>query len=155
MRHSWNITAALACMMMLGSGLSASGNEERNVPEEFRHVGTYKLTKRVKIRDGKSFPVAIGAIYYDVYTDGISARCYGGKGDAFTEFEIYRRDGIVVRREDGLTENIPGIQAKAVVGNVLRQLSLTGERMTLSRFPGVSDIVEITYSERVNKEDLR
>ena len=126
---------------------------DRNIPAEFRSVGTYKLIKRVKVRDGKLFPVAISEVLYEIYTDGITVRCYGEESDAFTAFEVYRRDGIVVTRGGGLVETVPGIQPKTIVGDVLRQLCLTEQRMTLSRFPALSDIVEITYSERVYEKD--
>jgi hypothetical protein len=122
---------------------------ERNVPSEFRLVGTYELTKRVKIRDGKPFKVAINPVSYEVYTDGITVRCYVGDGEAFTAFEIYRRDGIAVTRPGGLVESVPGVQAKTAAGDVLRQMSLTEGRMILSRFPALSDITEITYATRV------
>lgn len=144
------ITIAAACFMG-GGGLSHAG-AERSVPKEFRNVGMYELEKRVKIRDGVAFPVAIKTIRYEVYTDGITVRCYGEKGSAFTSFEIYRRDGISVSRGKGMIERMPGIQAKSVVGDVVRQMSLTEERMTLARFPALSDIVEITYSRRIPEE---
>jgi hypothetical protein len=134
-----------------GWGMALEG-VDRKLPAEFRLVGAYELTKRVKIRDGKTFPVAINAVTYEVYTDGITVRCYVGDGEAFTSFDIYRRDGITVTRQGGLVETVPGIQAKTFVGDILRQISLTEERLTLSRFPALSDIIEITYATRTKKD---
>jgi hypothetical protein len=136
------------CLLMGGVPEASAAEASRDLPQEFRKIGTYKLSKRVKVRDGEVFPVAINEVIYEVYTDGISVRCYAGEGDAFTSFEIYRRDGITVSRSRGLVETVPGIQAKTFVGDVFRQLSLTEEKLTLSKFPALSDIVEITYAER-------
>ena len=45
-------------------------------------------------------------------------------------------------------EVVPGLQAYSLVGNVLRQLALTEERLVLTKFPSFSDVVEITYANR-------
>lgn len=147
-------TTAMVALLLLLPGVSAPGQdgEAGEVPVEFRLIGTYTLTKRIKVRNGEGFPVAINPVDYRLYTDGITVRCYVGAGDAFTAFEIYRRDGITVSRPGGLVETISGIQAKAFVGDVLRQMALSEERLTLSKFPALSDIVEITYADRVQQE---
>ena len=147
------ISAIMAAgALALGGPVVAQDDPTREVPVEFRLIGTYKLSKRVKVRNGEVFPVAVNAVHYQLYTDGISVRCYAGAGDAFTSFEIYRRDGITVSRNEGLVETVPGIQAKTFVGDVIRQLSLTEEKLALTRFPAFSNIVEITYAERVTTE---
>ena len=140
------------CLALTGPRLLAADETPRVVPAEFRLIGSYELTKRIKVRAGEAFPIAINAIRYEVFTDGITVRCYAGEGEAFTSFEIYRRDGVAVARKAGLVESIPGIQAKTLVGDVLRQLSLTEERMILSRFPAKSDIMEVTYALRTREE---
>ena len=120
------------------------------VPSEFNYVGTYKLVKRVKIRAGRSIGIAIPAVSYLVYSDGITLRFYGEKGGtAHTSFDIYRSDGVARQRDRNVLENVPGVQARSSVGQVLRQVTLTGATMTLTKFPAVSDDVEITYAKRV------
>lgn len=144
-------TKAMVALLLLLPGVSAPG-QDGEVPVEFRLIGTYTLAKRIKVRNGEGFPVAINPVDYRLYTDGITVRCYAGGGDAFTAFEIYRRDGITVSRPGGLVETVPGIQAKTFVGDVLRQMALSEERLTLTKFPALSDIVEITYASRVQQE---
>lgn len=120
------------------------------VPHGFNYVGTYKLVKRVKVRSGKPFLIVIPALSYRVYSDGITLRFYGGSDeDGHTSFDIYRSDGITRLRSGNLLENEPGVQARSTVGQVLRQVTLTGRTMTLTKFPALSDAVEITYAARV------
>ena len=45
-------------------------------------------------------------------------------------------------------ETIPGLQAYSLVGNVLRQLTLTAERMVVTKFLSFSDVIEVTYANR-------
>lgn len=123
-------------------------------PPEFNYVGTYKLAKRVKVRSGRAIPITIPALSYLVYSDGITLRFYGeAGGTAHTSFEIYRSDGVARQRKHNVLENVPGVQARSFVGQVLRQVTLTGQTMTLTKFPAVSDAVEITYAMRVAETD--
>ena len=120
------------------------------VPPDFNYVGTYKLVKRVKMRSGEPFEVAIPAVIYQVYSDGITLRFYGeGGGSSHTSFDIYRSDGVVRERKGNVLGNVLGVQARSSAGNVLRQVTLTGRIMTLTKFPAMSDAVEITYATRV------
>lgn len=140
-------------LLVIGMGFSSAVEKAVPVPEappDFSYVGTYKLVKRVKMRSGKPFEVAIPAMIYQVYSDGISLRFYGESGGtSHTSFDIYRSDGVVRERRGNVLENVPGVQARSSAGDVLRQVTLTGRTMTLTKFPAMSDAVEITYATRV------
>ena len=69
--------------------------------------------------------------------------------EGFTEFGIYRNDGVVVRKSPTLMETVAGVQASTMVGNVMRQLTLTQSKLTLTKFPALSDIIQITYAVRI------
>jgi len=143
----------LAILIATGLGTRAGAEELAPLPElpaEFNYVGTYQLVKRVKVRSGRPFQIAIPRLSYQVYTDGITLRFYG-EGSGHTSFQVYRSDGVARMRDDSLLENVPGVQARSTVGEVLRQVTLTDETMTLTKFPALSDAVEITYAVRVEE----
>jgi hypothetical protein len=132
------------CLM---SGTSIAGDD--SLPPGFRFVGNYRFDKRMKIRDGASFNVRSKAFFCRVYTDGITVRVYGESAtEAYTSFTIHRNDGILTGAGTNKMETVPGLQAYSLVGNILRQLTLTEERLVLTKFPALSDIVEITYANR-------
>lgn len=136
----------VSLVLLAGMGPRAAAE----IPASFSYVGSYQLVKRVKIRSGKPTAIAIPALKYRVYTDGIALRFYGAEDDSgFTSFEVYRTDGITRLREDSLLENVPGVQARSLVGQVLRQVTLTAETLTLTKFPALCDAVEITYARRI------
>jgi len=138
----------LAMSVFVGTPVKLFAEEER-LPSEFRFVGNYQLDKRVKIRDGAPLSVVTKPFVCRVYTDGITVRIYGeGESDGHTAFAIYRNDGVVLRTGRNETETVPGIQAQTKVGNVMRHLTLTQQRLVLSKFPALSDLVEITYAKR-------
>lgn len=148
-------TVLLLSLVLLAGGVAPANAEETDIPLDFRFVGTYSLEKRVKMRNGRPFPVAIGETVYRVYTDRVSVRLYGGeKSEGYTEFSIYRNDGVVVRKSPTLMETVAGVQARSVVGNVMRQLTLTQSKLTLTKFPALSDLVQITYAVRVPEGTL-
>ena len=135
---------------VLGLGADALGDPEIAVPVEFDYVGTYRLEKRVKMRDGEALPVAMRPIEYRVYTDGISLRFYGGgESGGYTSFSIYRNDGFLVRHSDSFVETVAGVQARSLVGNIMRQTCLTEEKLTITKIPAFSDMVEVTYARRL------
>lgn len=140
-------------LLVFGIAFSSAAEKAVPVPEvpaEFSYVGTYRLVKRVKMRAGKSFEVAIPSVAYLVYSDGITLRFYGEAGGTHhTAFDIYRNDGVMRQRKDNVLESVPGVQARSSAGDVLRQVTLTSRTMTLTKFPAMSDAVEITYAARV------
>ncbi len=133
--------------------LITSGNlraEEDGLPAGFRFVGNYQFEKRVKLRDGKPIPIATKAFVCRVFTDGITVRVYGGEGaEGYTSFTIYQNDGIMLKTGTNVIESVPGVQAQTLVGNVMRQLTLTQQGFVLTTFPALSDVVELTYANRL------
>jgi hypothetical protein len=139
----------LAVFAWLGCLAPASEAEEEALPTGYRFVGNYLFEKRIKIRDGSPFSVASKSFVCKVYTDGISVRVYGhGGAESYTSFTIHRNDGVTVGTGSGELETIPGLQAHSLVGNILRQLTLTEQRLVLTKFPALSDVVEVTYANR-------
>jgi hypothetical protein len=140
----------LAAVMVLGVGVARSQEDEEGLPSGYRFVGNYQVEKRVKVREGSPFPVAMKKLFLKVYTDGISLRVYGeADGDSYTSFTIYRNDGVLVESSPGVVETMAGLHAQSLVGDVMRQLTLTEDRLVLTKFPALSDIVEITYANRL------
>jgi len=138
---------ALASLPCLMPGTSIA--QEDSLPPGFRFVGNYRFDKRMKIRDGASFNVRSKAFFCRAYTDGITVRVYGERAtEAYTSFTIHRNDGILTGAGTNKMETVPGLQAYSLVGNILRQLTLTEELLVLTKFPALSDVVEITYANR-------
>ena len=75
----------------------------------------------------------------------------GGAGgsESYTSFSIYRNDGVLVKTGSSKVETVPGVQAHTMVGDVVRQLTLTQQRLVLTKFPALSDVVEVTYANRI------
>ncbi len=142
-----SLLLVLASFLCLTSETSMA--QEDSLPPGFRFVGNYRFDKRMKIRDGASFNVRSKAFFCRVYTDGIAVRVYGESStEAYTSFTIHRNDGILTGAGTNKMETVPGLQAYSLVGNILRQLTLTEERLVLTKFPALSDVVEITYANR-------
>lgn len=139
----------LALVVMVSPGARSVLAEQESLPAGFRFAGNYRFDKRVKIRDGESFNIESKAYYCRIYTDGITVRVYGESSmESYTSFTIYRNDGILTGAGTDKMETIPGLQAYSLVGNVLRQLTLTAERMVVTKFPSFSDVIEVTYANR-------
>ena len=69
------LSAVLSLSLMILAGAWAPAcAQESEMPLTFKFVGSYELEKRVKMRDGRPFPVAIAGTVYGVYTDGASVR---------------------------------------------------------------------------------
>ena len=123
----------LALVVMVSPGARSVLAEQESLPAGFRFAGNYRFDKRVKIRDGESFNIESKAYYCRIYTDGITVRVYGESSmESYTSFTIHRNDGILTGAGTDKMETIPGLQAYSLVGNVLRQLTLTAERMVVT-----------------------
>ena len=114
---------------------------------DFRPVGDFLLTAHYKITGEKITPIPMKPIAFHVTTDGIIIRVSAEDDkESYTTFEIYRSDGIGRQRSDGALEVIPGVQGKSETDGILRHLRLSGESMTITTFPGVSDQTIVSYS---------
>lgn len=131
--------AATAISLALASAATAA---------EFKHVGDFLLQAHFKLTGDKVTPIPMKPIAFRVFTDGVQIKVAAeGDEESHTTFEIYRSDGIGRQRTGrGALEVIPGLQATSQTGGVLRHLRLSGESMTITTFPGVSDQTVVSYS---------
>jgi hypothetical protein len=115
---------------------------------EFRHIGDFIIRARVKVCSGQVIPTTIKPLRLSAFTDGITVKISTeGAVEQASEYEIYRSDGIGRQRTTGgALEVVPGVQAMAQQGGVLRQLRLTEDTLTITTFPGVSNQTVITYA---------
>jgi len=115
---------------------------------EFRHIGDFIIKSRMKVSGGQIIPTTIKPLRLSAFTDGISVRVSTeGVVEQASEYLIYRSDGIGRQRTaGGALEVVPGVQATSQKGGVLRQLRLTGDTLTITAFPGVSNQTIITYA---------
>jgi hypothetical protein len=130
---------AIAFSLALAAAVDAS---------EFRHVGDFLLQSHFKLTGDKVTSIPMKPIAFRVYTDGVKIKVTAeGDDESHTMFEIYRSDGIGRQRSGGgALEVIPGLQATSHTGGVLRHLRLSGESMTITTFPGVSDQTIVSYA---------
>lgn len=136
----WRIILALALWFAVSGGSLSAG--------EFRHVGDFLLQSHFKLTGDRVTPIPMKSLAFHVFTDGVKIRVTAeGNEEAHTTFEIYRSDGIGRQRPDsGALEVIPGVQAISRTDGVLRHLRLSGETMTITTFPGVSDQTIVSHS---------
>lgn len=130
---------SIALSLALTSAVSAA---------EFKHVGDFLLQSHFKLTGDKITPIPMKPIAFRVYTDGVRIKVAAeGDDESHTTFEIYRSDGIGRQRSGhGALEVIPGLQATSQTGGVLRHLRLSGETMTITTFPGVSDQTIVSHA---------
>ena len=115
---------------------------------EFRHIGDFIIKSRIKVSSGQITPTTIKPLRLSAFTDGITVRISTqGEVEQASEYQIYRSDGIGRQRTTGgALEVVPGVQATARKGGVLRQLRMTEDTLTITTFPGVSNQTVITYA---------
>ena len=150
---NWNRCALT--LAFAGTIAWSAPGQEAAVPAEFDYVGSYEIVRKVKLRDGEPFEVALKPMIIRVFTDGISIRLYGGgeKG-GYTSYEVYRGEGIIEAPDRTAIETVPGIQAKSTVGRLLRQLTLTERKLTIVSHPAVSGVVEVVYGDRRTDQSI-
>jgi len=134
------MTIRIAALLLIVSSLGMG--------DEFRHVGDYLLKAHFKLTGDKVTPIPMKPIAFRVYTNGVTVKvATEGDDEAQSTFEIYRSDGISRQRSGGgAIEIIPGLQAMSRVDGVLKHLRLSGESMTITTFPGVSNQTIISHS---------
>lgn len=122
---------------------------------EFRHVGDYLLRAHFKLMGGEMTSIPMKPIAFRVTTDGVTIRVSPeGEAEAHTSFHIYRSDGIGRQRAGaGALEVIPGVQASSTKDGTLRHLRLSGESLTITTFPGVSDQTIVSYAVAATPKD--
>lgn len=115
---------------------------------EFRHVGDFLLRTHFKVTGEKVTPIPMKPLFFSVFTDGVNVMVSaGGDEESSTTYEIYRSDGIGRQRDGGgALEVIPGLQATSRTGGILRHLRLSGESLTITTFPGISDQTVVIHA---------
>ena len=117
-----------------------------NLPSGFRLIGAYKLNSKMKVENSQAMPVVISPITYRVYSDGIDVRvyCRTAGEDSFTSYQIYRSDGVGVSKSSGEIQVVAGVQAMCKKGEMLRQISVTRNSLTMVKMPPRSHRVLVT-----------
>lgn len=146
-------TACLILTMNLSvfSGALFGADRPARLPEGFRFIGHYKLTSKIRVENGDTMPVVILPLVYRVYSDGIDVRvyCLTAGEESFTNYEIYRSDGVGVARKSGEFDVVAGVQAYCTKGGMIRQLSVTRNSLTMVKMPQRSHRVLVTRATAV------
>ena len=121
-------------------------DQPQNLPAGHRLIGSYELNSKLRVENGVSQPVVISPLIYRVYSDGIELRvyCKTAGEDNYTVYDIYRSDGVGVVKKAGDIEIVAGVQAYSTRGDVLRQISVTRNSLTMIQSPPRSHRVIIT-----------
>lgn len=124
----------------------AAADAPGNLPSGFRLIGAYKLNSKMKVEYGRAMPVVISPLTYRVYSDGIDVRvyCRTAGEDSFTSYQIYRSDGVGVSKSSGEIQVVAGVQAMCKKGEMLRQISVTRNSLTMVKMPPRSHRVLVT-----------
>lgn len=138
------------------SGAVCAEDRPDNLPVGFRFIGYYKLNSKVRVENGESMPVVISPLIYRVYSDGIDIRvyCKASGEESFTSYEVYRSDGIGVARRSGEIDVVAGVQGYCTKGEMIRQVSVTRNSLTMVKMPPRSHRVLVTRAVAV-KESTR
>lgn len=148
MKPSPLMTACLFLAMGLSvmSGSLYGDARPDNLPESFRFIGIYQLNSKIRVENGAAMPVVISPVIYRVFSDGIDVRVYGraGNEDSYTNYVIYRADGVGMARKSGEIDIVAGVQAYSTNGEMIRQVSVTRNSLTLVKMPPRSHRVLVT-----------
>jgi hypothetical protein len=133
-----------------------SGARPEGLPPTFRFIGSYHLNSKLRVERGEMDPVVISPLNYQVFSDGIDLRLYcrvAGE-DNYTTYQIYRSDGIGVTRKSGEIDLVAGVQALNTSAEMIRQISVTRNSITMVKMPPRSHRVIITRAIAMNNDDL-
>ncbi len=136
----------LTMSLSVFSGALYGADRPANLPVGFRFIGHYKLSSKIRVENGDTMPVVISPLVYRVYSDGIDVRvyCLTAGEESFTNYEIYRSDGVGVARKSGEIDVVAGVQAYCTKGGMIRQLSVTRNSLTMIKMPPRSHRVLVT-----------
>jgi hypothetical protein len=123
--------------------------EDNSKPQDFDLLGSYEVHSIIRVRSAESRSVPLRNTLYKVYSNGQELRLYQeGLGSVFHTYEIYRSDGVSEEDDSGNISIKPGIQARLVTDTLVKQLSVTQRKLTITQFPPLSDTVVITYAKK-------
>lgn len=123
--------------------------EDNKMPQGFDLYGSYEVHSIIRVSSAKSRSVPLRNTIYKIYSNGQEIRLYQeGLSSAFHSYVIYRADGISEQDESGNISIKPGLQARLITENLVKQIAVTQEKLTITQFPPLSDTVVITYAKR-------
>ena len=126
--------------------------EDDTAPYGYDFIGVYHVESVIRVREGESFSSPIVDTSYRVFSNGSEIRLYQvNAGNAYHTYNVYRSDGISEQSTGGAIMLKPGLQARQVSSDLVKQLSLTQRSLTITQFPAISDTVVVTYAKRVAK----
>ena len=158
MVYRWTIFFGLLLQPLHGGDAQAdpeSSARPEGLPPTFRHIGNYHLNSKLRVERGEMDPVVISPLNYQVFSDGIDLRLYcrvSGE-DNYTTYQIYRSDGIGVTRESGEIDLVAGVQALNTSAEMVRQISVTRNSITMVKMPPRSHRVIITRAIVMSDDD--
>jgi hypothetical protein len=115
---------------------------------DFRHVGSYLVSSRLKITDDRVTRIALKPLAIDVFTNGVELRLVAAsRDDATANYQLYRTDGIGrLNGRTGVLEVVPGLQASSSAEGILRHVRVTREALTITQFSGMSNQTLVTHA---------
>lgn len=126
--------------------------EDEVAPYGYDFIGLYHVESMVRVRHGEVLSSPIIDTHYRVFSNGSEIRLYQvNAGEVFHTYTIYRSDGISEQSASGAMMLKPGLQARQVSSDQVKQLTLTQSSLTITQFPAISDTVVVTYAKRVAK----
>lgn len=142
------LSMLLAAANLLAAPRHAAAQETSPATDDFRQVGDYIVTSRLKVTDAEVTRLAIKPFRITVFTNGSEVRIAAANNqEGGATFRVYRSDGIGRQAaRSAALEIVPGLQASSDQGGVLCHLRLSPECLTITRFPGVSNQTIITHA---------
>lgn len=169
MKQNLSLTLAAAALVATATGLeevplptaapppvAIPVPEPVSVADVYQHIGSYRVSSRLKVTDDKVTRVTIKPMVLDVTSNGTTVRVSTRSQDmAASTFDIYRSDGIGRQHDrSGVLEVIPGVQASSFRDGVLRHIRVSREALTITQFAGVSNQTVITHAAAIGSPDL-
>lgn len=145
--------ASVTIFVSLMLSVAFAQEEVSGLPAGFKLIGKYKTSSKLKVENGKSLPILTSPLVYRAYSDGLDVRiyCEGVDDTHFAVYQIYNSEGVGSTTEKGETDYIAGIQASSSLGDVLRQISLTRNRLVMVKMPTRSHRVIVTNAEAIDR----
>lgn len=120
------------------------------IPAGYELLGAYRVSSITKIKNEKARTIPVKEALYKVFSNGQKILLFHeGLDETHHTYEIYRSDGITTEDNEGNISVTPGIQARNSTANMLKQMSITQQTLTITYFPPLSNAVHVTFAKRV------
>lgn len=124
-------------------GLSEEWAEDSDL---FRSLGVYQVQSGLLIAPENRSEVTVSFDAFELFSNGVELRLKANHSEKnYYSFEIYQSRGVYDATGETL---MPGLQAISRQGGVLRQLNVSHEQLTLTRFFECSVEIEVIYARR-------